>query len=133
MLPIVHYVIVIGGMEMNFNFEETLNYVRERQKAKFPNCPEKEMLSKLLDEIAELKEEIEQSSLFGENSHYESIQLEKADVIIMATGLWKEYKNPLAWFILDLMKDDKLIPYILKKWEIVENRNYKRVNGKWQH
>lgn len=113
------------------NTETLLDYVYERQLIKFPDQTREQTERKLRAEILELQE-ARRNLYFGGSR--EAVMYEKADVIIMANRLWRDFNDEMAWMILDSMYDYETAKYVEFKWKIVESRTYtKDENGTYQH
>jgi hypothetical protein len=113
------------------NTETLLDYIYERQLAKFPDQTREQTERKLRAEILELQEA--RRNLFFGGSR-EAVMYEKADVIIMANRLWRDFNDEMAWMILDSMYDYETARYVELKWKIVEQRTYiKDEYGNYQH
>ncbi len=114
------------------NSEQLLDHIYQRQLAKFPDQTREQTERKLRAEILELQQ-ARRDYYFG-GSKPENIMFEKADVIIMANRLWKDFNDELAWAIIDSMYDYETAKFVEAKWKIVESRCYvKDKDGTYQH
>ena len=114
------------------NQETLLDYIYERQLAKFPDQTKEQTTRKLRAEIIELQNARRDYYYGGGNP--ESIMFEKADVIIMANRLYHDFQDELAWMILDSLYNWEVAKYVEAKWQIVEKREYKKLpDGTYQH
>lgn len=116
------------------NTQELLDYIYERQKIKFPNQSREQTTRKLRAEIIELQEANRLYWMTGSKEHAEAIKFEEADVIIMANRLYQDFQDELAWAILSKYYNYESAKYVKMKWDIVEQRTYKKdANGNYQH
>lgn len=104
------------------NTEQLLEDIYNRQVAKFGDCSYKELISKLGCEFLELQEANRKYWMCGEHNKElaDDIQLEIADIIIIANRMWKEYDCPIAWGILSKYYDYESSKWVKIKWDIVE-------------
>lgn len=113
---------------------EILLKVYRGQLRKFPDQTREDTTKKLRGEIEELIEARERFIKEPVESNLEKIKFERADVAIMATRLWYDYADPMAWVILYAFSDYETLKYVEKKWEIVEARTYEKLaDGTYQH
>ena len=116
------------------NTPDLLEDIYHRQVKKFGETTEKILLKRLDEEIYEYQEAMRKNFINDNQYTREDIMLEKADIIILANRGYQEFNNPKCWLILDNMYNFETAKYVVKKWEIVEKRSYKRTSdGDWQH
>ena len=116
------------------NTQEFLDYIYERHKIKFPNQTREQTTRKLRGEIIELQEANRLYWMTGSKEHAEAVKFEEADVIIMANRLYQDFQDELAWAILSRYCNYESAKYVKMKWDIVEQRKYKKdANGNYQH
>lgn len=116
------------------NTQELLDSIYERQKIKFPNQSREQTTRKLRAEIIELQEANRLYWMTGSKEHAEAVKFEEADVIIMANRLYQDFQDELAWAILSRYYNYESAKYMKMKWDIVEQRTYKKdVYGNYQH
>lgn len=116
------------------NTPDLLDDILERQKKKFGDTTEKELLANLTGEVIEYQEAMRKNFMADNQQTRLEVMLEQADIIILANRLYQEFDNPIAWLILDKMYNFETAKYVKMKWEVVESRTYFRdKNGLWQH
>lgn len=122
---------------LSFNEVIAMNFLDEiyiKQKKKFPDVTIKQAWKKLRGEIIELQQARREHFMHSTYENAEKIKYEEADVIIMANKIYQENQDEIAWLILDKLCNYESFKYVVKKWEIVEQRSYhKDKNGNYQH
>lgn len=107
----------------------TLENVYWKQVKKFGKQTKEQLFRRLQEEIVEYFQACDDN----ETELCEEVLLEKADVIIMANRCVLETGNPFAAIILKLLYTEDMDYWIIKKWKIVESREYYiDENGDWR-
>lgn len=116
------------------NTEALLEDIYERQKLKFGKTTKAELYRKLRCEIREYQAAIKAHFYNDSVENARDIMFEIADVIIIANRLYKEFKDEIAWALLQKYYNYETARYVKAKWDIVQKRKYvKDKNGNWQH
>ena len=116
------------------NQESLLDYIYERQLEKFPDQTREDTERKLRAEIIELQQARRDYWTAQSKKNAEKVMFETADVIIMANRLYHDFQDELAWMILDSMYNWEVAKYVDAKWQVVEQREYKKLpDGTYQH
>lgn len=116
------------------NQESLLDYIYERQLEKFPDQTREDTERKLRAEIIELQQARREYWTSQSKNNGEKVMFEMADVIIMANRLYHDFQDELAWMILDSMYNWEVAKYVDAKWQVVEQREYKKLpDGTYQH
>lgn len=103
--------------------------IYKRQVNKFGKQTREQLFRRLQEEIIEYFDAVEKN----ETELCEEVLLEKADVIIMAHRCVLETGSACAAIILKLAYSEDMDYWILKKWQIVESREYFiDENGDWR-
>lgn len=106
-----------------------LEDIYKRQVKKFGQQTKEQLFRRLQEEIIEYFDAVEKN----ETELCEEVLLEKADVIIMANRCVLETGSACAAIILKLAYSADMDYWILKKWQIVESREYYiDENGDWR-
>lgn len=116
------------------NTSDLLDDILERQKKKFGKTTKEELWSKLRGEIIEYQQALRSNIMNDCLQTKVDIMLEQADIIILANRLHREFKDELAWLLIQKMYNYETAKFVKFKWSIVEKRPYYRdKNGNWQH
>lgn len=116
------------------NTQNLLDDILERQKKKFGKTTKEELWSKLRGEIIEYQQALRANFMNDCVQTKIDIMFEQADIIILANRLHREFKDELAWLLIQKMYNYETAHYVKMKWDIVEKRQYYRdSNGNWQH
>ena len=116
------------------NQESLLGYIYNQQLKKFPDQTREDTERKLRAEIIELQQARREYWTAQSKRNAEKVMFEMADVIIMANRLYQDFQDELAWMILDSLYNWEVAKYVDAKWQIVEQREYKKLpDGTYQH
>lgn len=119
---------------MTSNTTDLLDDIYHRQVKKFGDTSAEELWKNLRGEIIEYQEALRKNFLYDNQQTRLDVMMEQADIIILANRLYQEFQDETAWLILDKMYNYETARFVKMKWEIVENRKYRRdKNGLWQH